>query len=110
MYTVPGLFKDGVALPHEPVEGFEGRQVLITFLDESQKMDEGPTAEEVVARIRAHGLSREEYIPPKMPLVDMLSQHSDEEPIDPAEWDRQWAIVEEEMKQRELEDDRREGR
>ncbi len=33
MLSVKGTFRDGVALPTEAVEGVEGAQVIITFLD-----------------------------------------------------------------------------
>jgi hypothetical protein len=32
--TIKGIFQDGVARPSEPIEGREGQQVIITFLDE----------------------------------------------------------------------------
>ena len=35
MLSVKGIFQDGVAQPTEPVEGLDGRQVIITFLDEA---------------------------------------------------------------------------
>jgi hypothetical protein len=34
MLSIKGTFRDGVARPNEPVEGRDGRTVLITFLDE----------------------------------------------------------------------------
>ncbi len=38
MISVKGKFKNGVALPLEPVEDFqEGQSVIITFLDEETK-------------------------------------------------------------------------
>ena len=38
MISVKGKFKNGVALPLEPVKGLqEGKSVIITFLDEENK-------------------------------------------------------------------------
>ena len=34
MLSVKGLFQNGVARPVEPVEGYEGKTVIITFLEE----------------------------------------------------------------------------
>jgi hypothetical protein len=34
MLSVKGTFTNGVAQPFEPVAGFDGRAVIITFLDE----------------------------------------------------------------------------
>jgi hypothetical protein len=111
MYTVTGSFKDGVATPDEPVEGYEGQPVLITFLGDEQPGEDGPTPEEVMARIAAKGPKEGIYIPPKESLAEALARPrtSDEPPIDPVEWDRQWAEIEAEMNRRDLEDDRAEG-
>jgi hypothetical protein len=110
MYTITGSFKDGVAMPDEPVHGYEGRQVLITFLDDSEAVDDFPTVEEVVERIRSLGPNEDNYIPPVRPLSEVLSNVTEVDPVAGAEWDRQWAIIEAEMKRRDLEDDRAEGR
>ena len=112
MHIVTGSFKNGVATPDEPVHGHEGQAVLITFLGETGIADEDdmPTLEEVVERIKSLGPSDENYIPPTMRLSDVIPNVSEEPPIDPAEWDRQWAEIEAEMKRRDLEDDRAEGR
>src|SRR5687768_15531169 len=114
MYTVTGSFKNGVAKPDEPVEGYEGQPVLITFLDDSKRVDDlevpdnFPTPEEVVARIAARGPS-EGYIPPTKRLSEVLPNVLDEPPIDSAEWDRQWAEIEAEMDRIQREDDEAEG-
>lgn len=108
MYAVPGVFKDGVALPDEPVEGCEGRQVMIAFLDASQDVDDGQALKEFAKKLIAEGPS-EVYTPPVRRLSEVPPSASDEEPIDPAEWDRQWAIIESEMKQIGLDDERAEG-
>ena len=117
MYTVTGSFKDGVAKPSEPVKGHEGQPVLITFLPDDSDIadaeaidDEFPTLEEVVDRIKALGVAQEGYTPPTESLSTALASAADEPPIDPAEWERQWTIVEADMKQRDLDDDRAEGR
>jgi hypothetical protein len=34
MLSVKGLFHNGVAQPDEPIEGYEGQPVIITFLEE----------------------------------------------------------------------------
>ena len=112
MYTVRGLIKNGVILPTEPLDSREGEEVLITLLptDEEQmeaSVDAG--INEVVARLIAAGPSMN-YIPPKESLVEKLSVALTEEPIDSAEWDREWAKIEAEMKARDLADDRAEGR
>lgn len=110
MYTVTGSFKDGVAMPDEPVQGHEGRQVLITFLDDAEDEDDFPTLEEVVERIRASGAEEDGYTPPVESLAEKLSNSTTADPIASAEWNRQWAEIEAEMKRRDLEDDRAEGR
>ena len=40
MKVVKGYFRDGVALPEEPIADRDGQWVLITFLDE-QNIDQG---------------------------------------------------------------------
>ena len=35
MLSIKGTFKDGVAHPAEPLQGYEGQPVIITFLEES---------------------------------------------------------------------------
>jgi hypothetical protein len=35
MLSVKGIFRDGIAQPSEEVEGRDGQNVIITFLDES---------------------------------------------------------------------------
>ena len=69
-----------------------------------------PTLEEVVARIKARGPNYAGYTPPTKSLLELLANVADEEPIDAAEWERQWASIEAEMKRRDQEDDRAEGR
>jgi hypothetical protein len=114
MHTVTGSFKNGVAKPDEPVEGHEGQAVLITFLDDSQSVDDSevlddfPTPEEVVASIKALGPSKG-YIPPVRRLSEVIPNVLDEPPIDSAEWDRQWAEIEAEMDRIQREDDESEG-
>jgi hypothetical protein len=56
MISVKGKFKNGVALPLEPVEDFqEGQSVIITFLDEETKevskakKNGGKTLEDLIA-------------------------------------------------------------
>jgi len=117
MYTVSGSFKDGVAKPSEPVKGHEGQPVLITFLPDDRDVantefmaDEVLTLNEVVEKIKALGATQEGYTPPTESLGQALAVAADEPPIDPVEWDRQWAIVEAEMKKRDLNDERAEGR
>lgn len=46
METVKGIFQNGVACPTEPVEGHEGQQVTIIFLEESQTEEPPPMTEE----------------------------------------------------------------
>jgi hypothetical protein len=110
MYTVKGSFKDGVATPDEPVYGQEGQPVLITFLSNGEEMNDVPTLEEVVARIKALGPNLAGYTPPRESLAEALANVADEELIDAVERERQWAIIEAEMKKRDQEDDRAEGR
>lgn len=56
MISVKGKFKNGVALPLEPIEkSHEGRSVIITFLDEqakevlSEKTNSSKTLEDLIA-------------------------------------------------------------
>jgi hypothetical protein len=72
--------------------------------------DDVPTLEEVVAKIKALGPNHASYTPPSKSLAEALANVHDEEPIDAAEWERQWAIIEAEMKKRDRDDDRAEGR
>lgn len=112
MYTVRGLIKNGVILPEEPLDGREGEEVLITLLaDDEQDVEASVDAgiDEIVARLIAAGPSTD-YIPPKESLAEKLAVALTEEPIDPTEWDREWAEIEAEMKARDLADDRAEGR
>ena len=54
MISVKGKFKNGVALPLEPVKDFqEGKSVIITFLDEdvlisSEKKNEAKSLEDLI--------------------------------------------------------------
>lgn len=103
MYAVKGSFKDGMAMPDEPVQGREGERVLIMFLPEGaeeidEEIDDVPTIEEVVAKIKALGPNPANYTPPTKSLAELLANARDEEPIDAAEWDRQWALIEDEIK------------
>jgi hypothetical protein len=111
MYTVKGLFQNGVATPEESVSGREGQQVLITFLDD-EELETLPVLEleEVVAQIEALGPNRETYTPPTQSLARLLADAPNEPSIDADAWNRQWAAVEAAMKQRDLADDRAEGR
>lgn len=109
MHTVKGRIANGVILPDEPLAHREGEEVLITLLgvDEEKALT---SIDEVVARLTAAGPSKGIEIPPKDSLLEKLSVVLDEEPIDSAEWDREWAQIEAEMKARDLADDRAEGR
>jgi hypothetical protein len=40
MLSIKGRFQDGVAQPFEPVEGYDGQLVVITFLEESETPSE----------------------------------------------------------------------
>ena len=107
MYTVRGLIKNGVILPAEPLDSREGEEVLITLLPTDEEQIEESIAE-VVAGIAASGPG--EFIPPTDSLAEKLSVTLTEDRVDPAEWDREWAKIEAEMKARDLADDRAEGR
>lgn len=106
MYTVRGLIKNGVILPEEPLDGREGEEVLITLLADEEQTE--ASIAEVVARIAASGPG--ELFPPTDSWAEKLSVVLHEEPIDPTEWDREWAEIEAEMKARDLAGDRAEGR
>jgi hypothetical protein len=45
MLSVKGTFQNGVAQPIDPVEGHDGRAVIITFLDEPGPTD-SPSAQD----------------------------------------------------------------
>jgi hypothetical protein len=121
MYTVTGSFKNGVATPDEPVAGYEGQAVLITFLAEdladgstknnshevvSEKVR--PALEEIVAWIAASGRSAS-YIPPTASLAELLSNDTNGIVVDPEEWDHRWAEIEAEIDRISLEDEEQEG-
>ena len=109
MYTVKGLVKNGVVMLDEPVKDREGERVLITFLaDVEQKAF--PTLETVVAKIIAQGPNPDSYMPPTASLADLLANAPTAEPIDSDQWDRQWTVIEAQLKARDLADDRAEGR
>lgn len=107
MYTVKGRIENGVILPDEPLDHREGESVLITFVESDEQARSDLDA--LVARIAASGPSLD-YTPPKTSLAELLAVVQTEEPIDSAEWNREWAIIEAEMKARDLADDRAEGR
>lgn len=73
-----------------------------------------PTLEEVVARIRATPPNPEMVRPPKGSLGEYLAAsiaaEDPDEPFDEAEWNRQWAAVEAEMKAVTRANDLAEGR
>jgi predicted DNA-binding antitoxin AbrB/MazE fold protein len=109
MYIIKGRIENGVILPDEPLEHRDGEAVLITLMgiDEEQAL---ASIDDVIARLTAAGPSEGIEIPPKDSLFEKLSVVPHEEPIDSAEWNRQWAQIEAEMKARDLADDRAEGR
>lgn len=39
MLAVKGIFKNGVARPEQPIEGYDGQTVVITFLGEAKSVD-----------------------------------------------------------------------
>lgn len=113
MYTVKGSYRNGVATPETYVAGREGENVLITFVDNGlPELSQSGLFKlvEFVARIKALGPEPQAYTPPTGSLADALSDAADESAIDSAAWDRQWASIEAEMKARDWEDDRSEGR
>ena len=122
MITVKGSFRNGVAQPQEAVNGHEGQEVLITFLENGTPAvpayddhspiyaDHLPTLDEFVAKIRAEKSDPVLYEPATESAADLLARARDEEPIDSAEFDRQWAEIEAYMKARDRADDVREGR
>lgn len=115
MITVKGSFRNGVAHPQEAINAREGQEVLITFLENGTPFvpvydDHLPTLEEVVAKIRAGKSDPALYEPATESLADLLADAVNEEPIDSAEYDRQWAEIEAYMKARDRADDEREGR
>lgn len=109
MYTLKGSVRNGVVMPDQPVGNREGERVLITFLDADEQVTV-PSVDEVVAKIAASGPSHDSYIPPKASLAEGLAADPDQEPIDPAEWDKAWAAIDAEIKARDRADDEAEGR
>jgi predicted DNA-binding antitoxin AbrB/MazE fold protein len=109
MYTVNGRYQNGVIMPEEPVRGREGQRVLITFLEDEETEMQPPLAE-VVARIEALGPDIDFYTPPTQSLAQLLASTHPETTIDAERWNREWAAVEAAMKQRDLDNDREEGR
>lgn len=109
MYTAKGRVKQGVILLEEPVTTREGEAVLVTFVSDANPGAE-PTVEDVVAKIAAMGPNPHTYTPPTSSLAELLADAPNEEPIDADQWDRQWSVIEAEIKARDLADDRAEGR
>ena len=114
MHSVKGSYKNGVVTPERVVPEREGQNVLITFLDNgtAEEVLQGdlPTIEEFVAQVKASGPEPDAYTPPMGSLAKALANAPYEKPIDSAAWDRQWALIEAEMNERDLADDRAEGR
>ncbi|MBP7960420.1 MAG: hypothetical protein KBG20_15630 [Caldilineaceae bacterium] len=42
MYKVKGLFRNGVAFPEQPINGWDGEQVIITFVDKETAFESEP--------------------------------------------------------------------
>ena len=114
MYKVKGFFRNGVAFPEQPINGWDGEQVIITFVDKEtafeSESDAYPTLEQVVDRIMNMGPNPNNIIEPTESLADLLANAPGAAPIDAIAWNRQWAALEAEMKERDLADDRAEGR
>lgn len=108
MYTMKGTIKNGVVTPMEPINGQEGQRVLITILDEEMEED-FLTLDEVVDEIRSLDPDPANVIQPTVSLSNLLADAASETPIDSVAWNRQWAVIEGEMKRRDLVDDRTEG-
>lgn len=108
MYTVKGLVKNGVILLQEPVTAREGEAVLVTFMTDVEPQA-APTVAAVAAKIVALGPNPHTYTPPTGSLATLLANAPNEEPIDADQWDQQWAVIEAEIKARDLADDRAEG-
>jgi hypothetical protein len=92
MKTVKGYFRDGVALPEEPIADRDGQRVLITFLDErdiDQRNDPEPLAA-VVGRIQALGKNPANITYPTRSLAESPGDAS----FDAKTWDLQWAAIE----------------
>jgi hypothetical protein len=70
-----------------------------------------PDIDEVVARIAAAGPNPATYIPPKAaPSDPLITRILQEETIDSAAWDKEWAAIEAEIKAVDRADDEAEGR
>ncbi len=114
MHSVKGSYKNGIVTMERDFPEREGQNVLITFLDNGSLaevfQDDLPTIKEFVARLTVLGAEPEAYTPPAGSLAKLLANAPYETPIDSAAWDRQWALIETEMKERDLADDRAEGR
>lgn len=113
MYTVKGLYRQGMILPDAPISGREGQKVLITFIETFIENDESILnfeLNEVIASIKMLGKNPANIIPPSKSLLDVLAASSNEPRIDSDLWDRQWALLEQKMKERDMADDRAEGR
>ncbi len=109
MHTMKGTIQNGSVMLSEPINGWEGQQVLITILDEGDDATD-PTLEEVVAEIRSLDSNPGNVIQPTESLTSLLADAASETPIDSAAWNQKWAAIEGEMKTRDLADDRTEGR
>ena len=103
-----GTITNGRVTLSEPINGWEGQQVLITILEEED--NPSPSLEEVVDDIRDLKANPQNVIQPTTSLASLLSEVAAEAPIDSAAWNRQWAALEDEMKARDRADNRAEGR
>ena len=90
-------------------QGTDPERLAVELLEDDLDEAVFPSVEEVVAKIRA--LPPSEVIPASGSLLEHLASITVEDPaFDASEWNRQWALIEAEMKSIELTDQMREGR
>jgi hypothetical protein len=109
MVSITGKIKNGVILPDESLQTYEGERVLITFLRQPNGV-EWAVADGDAQRVSAPSLPPVAYIPPSESLADLLVNVIHEQPLDGYAWNAHWAAIEADMKARDLADDQREGR
>jgi hypothetical protein len=70
----------------------------LSFFAEALSHDEFPTPEEVVARIKALPKDPRNIRPATASLKELLENAPDDPDFNLAEWEKEWALIEQEMK------------
>lgn len=92
-----GLVINGVILPDEPLHTHEGERVLITLLGSDNGTEDLARGD---VDLSGRAPAPVDYIPPTESLAALLANAVNEQPIDAAAWNAQWAAIEGDMNKR----------